>query len=185
MRDAGGTATAEIRFTTLFEATYRDVRAFAQRRLPDAGAVDDVVSETFFVAWRRLEQVPRDQREALLWLYRVAQYGVLNAYRSERRRQALRERLRESVRSTATDGHRIVVLDDESEILASAFATLAEGDRTLLLLAAWEGLAGSELATVLGCSEGAAATRLSRARKRLAEAVDAADAVGPSRRGRA
>jgi len=174
----GVTGSTEARFRSLFEATYREVQSFAVRRLPAHTAVDDVVSETFLVAWRRFEQVPADEGEALLWLYRVAQYGVLNAQRGERRRRALRERLRAAIPAVSHDGHRLVVLDDESETLASAFATLPEDDRTVLLLAAWEGLTGGALATVLGCSAGAAGARLSRARGRFAEAVELADQPG-------
>lgn len=175
MSDDAEVGAAEARFTTLFHATYREVRSFAMRRLPDSDAVDDVVSETFLVAWRRFAQVPADQSEALLWLYRVAQYGVLNTVRGDRRRQALRDRLRAAVPAVTSDGCRLVVLDQESDLLASAFAALREDDRTVLLLAAWEGLTGHELAVVLGCSDGAAATRLSRARSRFAAAVDAFD----------
>lgn len=171
MKDLAGTVSAEARFRVLFEATYREVRAFAVRRLPDRSAVDDVVSETFLVAWRRFEQVPTDHAEALLWLYRVAQYGVLNAHRGERRRHALRERMRASVPAVAQDRDPLVALDDERETLVSAFATLPEEDRTVLLLAAWEGLTGQALAAVLDCTVTAAATRLSRARSRFASAV--------------
>lgn len=178
MSNSGGTASDEARFRTLFEATYRDVRSFALRRLPDVSAVDDVVSETFLVAWRRFEQVPADQSEALLWLYRVAQYGVLNAQRGERRRHALRERLRVAVPAITHDGDRVVVLDDECETLTSAFATLPEDDRTVLLLAAWEGLTGQALAIVLDCTAATAATRLFRARARFAAAVESDEVEG-------
>jgi len=173
IRSAGAAAfePRDERFEELFHATYRDVLAFALRRLSDRASADDVVSETFLVAWRRFEQVPADSSEALLWLYRVAQYGVLNAERSQRRRVALRDRLRITVPVTALDGQRVVVLDEEAESLALAFATLPEVDRTILLLSAWEGLRPGQIATVLGCSAGAAATRLSRAGTRFEHAV--------------
>jgi len=165
----------EERFEQLFHATYRDVLAFTLRRLSDRASADDVVSETFVVAWRRFEQVPADPSEALLWLYRVAQYGVLNAERGMRRRATLRDRLRTTVPVTALDGQRVVALDDEAESLARAFATLPEDDRTILLLSAWEGLRPAQIASVLGCSSGAAATRLSRARTRFEQAVSSGD----------
>lgn len=180
IRSAGAAAFAlqEERFEELFHATYRDVLAFALRRLRDRASADDVVSETFLVAWRRFEQVPADPSEALVWLYRVAQYGVLNAARSQRRRVALRDRIRTTVPATALDGQHVVVLDDEAESLAIAFATLPEDDRTILLLSAWEGLRPGQIGIVLGCSAGAAATRLSRARTRFEDAVSGGDEFG-------
>jgi RNA polymerase sigma-70 factor, ECF subfamily len=47
----------------LFTAHARAVRAYAVRRVP-AGEIDDVVSDVFVVAWRRLDEVPAD---ALPW----------------------------------------------------------------------------------------------------------------------
>lgn len=64
-----------------------------------------------------------------------------------------------------------LVVDDE----VTAFTSLREDDRKVLILAAWEGLTGRELAVALGCSDAAATTRLSRARSRLAASADAFD----------
>lgn len=179
MRKAGAATVSlqEERFEELFHATYTDVRAFALRRMSDRCCADDVVSETFLVAWRRFDQVPGDPAEALLWLYRVAMYGVLNATRGDRRRAALRDRLQREAPNGARLGAYVVVHDESGDVLAGAFAMLTEPDRTILLLAAWEGLRPAQLAVVLGCSDGAAATRLSRARTRFEEMVSAEDAA--------
>ena len=59
----------------------------------------------------------------------------------------------------------------DGELLA-ALARLGPRDREALLLAAWEGLQGAELAAALGCSAAAAKVRLHRARRRLAAELD-------------
>lgn len=166
------TTSDEARFREVFTATYRQLRAFALRRLGDSAAVDDVVAEVFLVAWRRIDDVPADPREATLWLYQIAQYTVANARRGARRRDALHDRLRGA--AAAAHGARAAVATadgDDAVTLAFAFAELSEADRSVLLLAAWEGLFGEELGLVLGCSGAAAATRLSRARGRFEDAV--------------
>jgi RNA polymerase sigma-70 factor (ECF subfamily) len=60
-------AVDEVRRRTqlesLFNAHAGAVRAYARRRI-DAVAADDVVSEVFVIAWRRLDDVPDD---ALPW----------------------------------------------------------------------------------------------------------------------
>ena len=59
--------------------------------------------------------------------------------------------------------------------MASVFRALAAvgaGDREILLLSAWDDLSISEIATVLGCSENAAALRLHRARLRLTKVYE-------------
>ena len=50
--------TAQIRFEQLFGANEHLVRAYCARRVP-ADAVDDVLAETFSVAWRKFDEVPR------------------------------------------------------------------------------------------------------------------------------
>lgn len=138
-------------------------------------SVDDVVAETYLVAWRRFDQVPEDPSKALFWLYRVALYATKNSCRGDRRRQVLRDRLRSTTPTHGSPNLSAGPLEDETDQLASAFASLSEDDRTVLLLAAWEGLTGPALATVLECSVGAATTRLSRARSRFKLAVDGPD----------
>ena len=68
----------EARFTHIYDAHYSAVRAYAWRRRPDAA--DDVVAETFTVAWRRLDDVPP---EALPWLIGVARKVLHNLRRAD------------------------------------------------------------------------------------------------------
>jgi RNA polymerase sigma-70 factor, ECF subfamily len=72
----------ETRFTRLFETHYAAVRAYAWRRGPDTA--DDVVAETFALAWQRFDRVPS---EPLPWLIAIARNVRLNQERGERRRR--------------------------------------------------------------------------------------------------
>jgi RNA polymerase sigma factor (sigma-70 family) len=142
----------------LFRRHATDVLAYALRRSPPAGA-DDVVSEVFLVAARKLCDVPED--EPLLWLYAVARRALANQRRSERRREALHGAL-VVLRRDAPAAHA-----DVGSALLDALAALNPRDREVLMLSAWEGLSAREAAVVLGCSEAAVHQRLSRARSRL------------------
>ena len=55
--------------------------------------------------------------------------------------------------------------------LTAALARLSGSDRELLLLIAWDGLSPAEAATVLGIKPATARVRLSRARRRLTQAL--------------
>src|SRR6478672_3188813 len=79
----------EVQFERLFRSEADAVRAYALRRADPADA-DDVVAETFLVAWRRLDDVPSDPRP---WLLSVARRVVANRRRSNRRVVSLTERL--------------------------------------------------------------------------------------------
>ena len=78
----------EARFNRLYERHFDAVRAYAWRRAPSLA--DEIVAETFLVAWRRLPEVPDD---ALPWLIGVARNVRANLHRSDRRRDALVQRL--------------------------------------------------------------------------------------------
>ena len=82
-------ATREERFELLFRANYPAVRAYALRRT-SREAAQDAVSETFLVAWRRLDELPVD---ALPWLYGVARRVLANQRRSADRGAALEQRV--------------------------------------------------------------------------------------------
>lgn len=149
------------RFERLWYEHAGAVIAYVSRRAP-ADAVDDAVAETFLVAWRRLERVPDN---ALPWLYGVARRALANQRRGQTRAVALVERL-------ALERPRVVVDVADSRVL-EALAILAEGDRELLMLIAWEGLQPDEAAASLGVSAVATRVRLHRARRRFAAALSA------------
>jgi RNA polymerase sigma-70 factor (ECF subfamily) len=152
----------EARFNRVYELHLDAVRAYAWRRAP--GVADEVVAETFLVAWRRLEEVPDD---ALPWLIGVARNVRANLRRSDRRRDALAQRLEPE----ATVGGDVATSVVERDALRSALAGLSEGDREILLLTAWDDLDRDQVARALRCSRANVAVRLFRARRRLETAV--------------
>lgn len=68
-------------------------------------------------------------------------------------------------------GSDVGVLVTDDLVLREAWLTLAERDREVLMLAAWEGLTEAQIAVVLDMSVGGASAALSRARSRLREAI--------------
>lgn len=146
------------RFDGVAGPAIEPLRRYLARRT-DAATADDVLSEVLLVCWRRLDAVPE---EPLPWLYGVARLQLRNAQRSARRQERLVAR--------AADGLRQPAAPDAAAV-HDALGALRPQDAELLRLWAWEGLGPAELATVLGISANAAAIRLHRARRRLAEAL--------------
>jgi RNA polymerase sigma-70 factor, ECF subfamily len=166
-----------LRFRAIYEANYDRILGYIIRRTePDA--VDDIVAETFTIAWRRLDDVPTGE-EARLWLYGAARRVLANHERAKRRRDRLLTRLRDQATSPI---HRPRTTDDDSA-LADAFARLPPADREILSLMAWEELDAGQIGRVLGCSRGAVRIRLHRARRRLVrELARERTEQGPARR---
>jgi RNA polymerase sigma-70 factor (ECF subfamily) len=153
-------AADEERFVELYERTYGDVLRYARRRV-DEDAARDATAETFLVAWRRLEAIPD---ESLPWLYGVARGILANESRRSRRQGRTASRIAASVPEAPSDHLDRI---GEAELVASALATLSDGDREVISLVAWEGLDAQAAGKVLGCSAGTFAVRLHRARQRL------------------
>lgn len=152
----------EARLEALFRRHYRDVALYVRRRVePDL--VEDVVAETFLVAWRRLDEVPVDARP---WLLGVARKTLSTQRRSTARRQSLVTRLE----ATHGSGERN---DQPGELgVAEALMRLSAKDREAITLVAWDGLSPAEAALVVGQSPIAFRVRLHRAKRRLREQLD-------------
>jgi RNA polymerase sigma factor (sigma-70 family) len=152
------------RFRALHRDTYADLLRFVERRIP-ADEAEDVVSTVFLTAWRRLADVPPDARP---WLFAVARRTMANQTRGWLRRQAL------DVRLNAAENH---VPDGSAGAaqridLERAWRTLSPADREALALIAFDGLTSEQAATVLNCRRSTFAMRLTRARKRLQDALN-------------
>jgi RNA polymerase sigma-70 factor (ECF subfamily) len=141
---------AEERFRSVF-AHLGAVAAYAQRR--GHADADAAAAEVMTIAWRRLEDVPRDDPRP--WLFATARNVVL----ADRRRA---RRMSPPV-DLASDMPGLE-LDAELE---SALRALSYVDREALLLVAWEDLTPSQAARSLGISPAAFRVRLLRARRRL------------------
>lgn len=150
----------------LFRAHADRVYAYARRHVgPDAA--DDVVSETFLVAWRRRSELPENP---LPWLLVVARNLIAHHRRSRARSDrfwasAVRE-LWEIPVGPAADAEV-----QERDACLRALARCTPAEREALLLVAWDGLTPTEAARVAGCSVRAFTVRLSRGRARLRDGL--------------
>jgi RNA polymerase sigma-70 factor, ECF subfamily len=159
---------AEPEFEDFYRQYYGRVLAFALRRA-SRSAADDVAAETFIVAWRRRGEIVGDP---LPWLYGVARRVLANQLRGARRADALAERAILLAECGGTSGESPIA----DTPIGIALASLRERDREALILTAWDELAPAQAARVLGCSAAAFRVRLHRAKKRLAQALEEAEA---------
>ncbi len=139
-------------FSAVYRECYPRVLAYAASHAGGRLA-EDITSETFTIAWRRLDQMPPN---ALPWLLGIARNLVRTA-----RRQVWHDELDD------------VVADDDFALveLRAALASLSEVDQEALTLIAWHGLAPAEAARVLDCTTATFYVRLHRARRRLRAAL--------------
>ncbi|NYH51736.1 RNA polymerase sigma-70 factor (ECF subfamily) [Nocardiopsis arvandica] len=172
------------RFGEIFRRHAPALHRYAARRLggPDA---DDVVAETFHIAFRKRHRYDPGRPDARPWLWRIAANLVRRHHRTETRhyRALARTGVDPVLEGFADRAAERVDATSLSGSLAAALARLSKGDRDTLLLVAWGELTYEETALVLGVPVGTVRSRLHRARKRvraaLAATTDATAATTP------
>lgn len=156
------------RFERIAEETLEPLQRYLRRRAP-AHDAEDVLSEVLLTVWRRIEDAPTES--PLPWCYGIARRALANHRRGDRRRLRLVTRL---------GAEPVIHHPDSADLqsdpdLVAALRTLPDTDQEALRLWAWEQLEPREIAVTLGLTPNAAALRLSRARKKLAEALTRQD----------
>ena len=161
--------TDRARLQVAFDAHLDALQRYCLRRIA-VDDVNDVVSEVFMVAWRKINQMP-DGDETLPWLYRVAQLEINNRRRSRRRFSALKEKVSGLAPDSPAGPESTIVRNDELDHLMSALSQLRPEDQEVLLLRTYEDLDYSQMSVALACSPEAARKRLARALRRLRRAA--------------
>lgn len=159
-------------FTVLFRRHAPHIQRYVVRRLGQ-DAADDIVAETFLLAFRQRDSYDQARADARPWLYGIATNLIGRHRRAEiRLYRALARTGADPVMEPFTDR-----VDDQvsagtaSRRLAVGLARLPDQLRDTLLLVAWSGLSYEEAATALGVPVGTVRSRMSRARSRLRRAL--------------
>jgi RNA polymerase sigma-70 factor (ECF subfamily) len=175
-----GSAREPERFAVLFDRYAAQIHRYAARRLGTQTA-DDIVAETFLIAFRKRDTYDLDRPLARPWLYGIATTLVARHYRREERHfRALERTGLDPLPEPMADAVVARVAAQEQERrLSGALAELSSGDRDVLLLVAWGDLGYEEVAEALGIPPGTVGSRLNRARRKLRAALGGADPTAP------
>ncbi|MCO5993608.1 RNA polymerase sigma factor [Actinoallomurus rhizosphaericola] len=163
-------------FKVIYDRYFPQIYRYVAGRL-GRDVADDVAAETFLTAFRKRDRFDPERGAVRPWLFGIATNLVGQYRRDESRRYAALARLGGE---TAGGEHeeRVaarVTAEGVRPSLARALAALPEGDRDVLLLVALGGLGYEEAAQALEIPGGTVGSRLSRARKKLREALGGTD----------
>jgi RNA polymerase sigma factor (sigma-70 family) len=166
------------RFAELYDRHAVAVYRFAARRL-GAHVAEDVVAETFTVAFRRRERYDPSYPDARPWLFGIAVTLIGRHRRSEIRMfRALARSSTPPLSITETDAvDERLTAAATGRALAEAIAELPADQRDVLLLAAWADLSYEEIAVALRVPIGTVRSRLSRARRRVRTGLSEVSAI--------
>jgi|TARA_Y100000815_G_scaffold270445_1_gene295110 RNA polymerase sigma-70 factor (ECF subfamily) len=154
-------------FKTELAGLIPHLRAFARSLCGNATAADDLAQEAMLKAWKARESY-QSGTNLKAWTFTI----LRNLFYSEKRRSWRRQQLDPEV-AEAT----LVSNDDPSSALdllalRTGLTVLPEDQREALILVGAGGLSYEETAEICGCAVGTIKSRVSRARKALAEIIE-------------
>ena len=130
---------------------------------------EDILQETFLQVWRRAADFNELRGKPFTWLVTLARSRAIDRLRSlsarERVAQASAADPAEAISDAADDASR----SEQRGIVVRALKQLPEEQKTTLLLAYFEGLTQSEIATKLGAPLGTVKTRMRSGMMKLRE----------------
>ncbi len=151
-------------FQSIVDATSRKLVRLSTRIMGNQADAEDVVQEAYVKAYRALTAGGFDRRASTAtWLYRIVVNGAIDAKRSRKRRGEASDQQLDPGWDGAALAEARVALTELDEWLAA----LPTEQRAALVLQSMEGLNNTEIAQVMGVSEGAVEQRLVRARATL------------------
>ena len=156
-------------FARLFDTHAKPVYNHAYRLTGDWSAAEEIMSETFLVAWRTRDRVEPGTGSLLPWLLGIATNKARNHRRGVGRRLALLAR-HPGPRPVEDFADASAARLDEARELAAVrevWHRLRRGEREVLVLRVWGELDYEQTAEALGVPVGTVRSRLSRARTRL------------------
>jgi len=156
----------QTRFSELLEAHQKEIYRYLYRMTGDPEDAADVLQETFLGAFQAFPKLdPGANHRA--WLYRIAHRQALNLFRSQKVRRAASLDLVAEPDDPDLNPEELSETRRLARSLNQLIHALTPRQRSALLLKKYEGLAYSDVARVLGCSEETARAQVYQAMKKV------------------
>jgi RNA polymerase sigma-70 factor (ECF subfamily) len=161
-------------FAAIFDLHRDRVFRHALRMTASVHDAEDLTAASFLELWRRRKSVRVVDGSVLPWLLVTTTNLGKNLARGQRRYRALIATLPRTEDARSSEDvtvERIEQLRIAAQV-REALNTLTPADAALIVLTMFEHYSPAQAAVVLGISDGAARTRIHRARTRMAVAIE-------------
>ncbi|MCC6148434.1 MAG: sigma-70 family RNA polymerase sigma factor [Anaerolineaceae bacterium] len=142
-------------FSMLYERYVGRIYNYIYYRTGTAVDAEDLTAKVFYRALGRISHYRSQGVPFSAWLYRIAHNLVANWYRDNSRKQEVPLEDQISLHSHADYPEQALVEDQEKENLLKTIRKLPQERQELLILKFIDRLSNSEIALIMGRSEGA------------------------------
>lgn len=143
---------------------YQRIVDFAFRHMSRKADAEDVAQETFIRVWRKAQDWQDRQLPPRSWLYRITYNLCIDELRKRKPETDVDE---QHDLSNDDSPESNVYQQQKDKLLAAAFATLSEAQRTAISLCNYQGFSNREAAGVMDISVEALESLLVRGRSKL------------------
>jgi RNA polymerase sigma factor (sigma-70 family) len=158
-------------FGLIFDRHNRAVYNLCFRVTGNWDAAEELMAETFLIAWRKREGVVFERDSVVPWLYGIASNLARNRWRRSARAARAIARLRFEREEPDFAPALISRIEQEHRArkILDLFRQLSRRDQDVIALCDWGGLTYDAAAAVLDIPVGTVRSRLARGRSRLRE----------------
>ncbi len=132
---------------------------------------EDILQEVFIQVWKRAADFDEDRGKAFTWLVTLARSRAIDRLRQLSARERLATATAQEAPPEASDAVQHAYQAEQKEIVAEALAEIPEDQRQTLLLAYFDGLTQTEIATQLKTPLGTVKTRMRSGMIKLREVL--------------
>lgn len=130
---------------------------------------EDVLQDVFLQVWRRAGDFDEQRGRPFTWLVTLARSRAIDRLRLLAARQRVAESAAQTTNEEVSDAATDTLHSEQREIVRRALAELPEEQKRTLLLAYFEGLTQTEIASRLGAPLGTVKTRMRSGMLKLRE----------------
>jgi len=164
---AQGSKAAMTEFISRY---YQRITDFAWRHMGRKADAEDIAQETFIRVWRKARDWQDRQLPPHSWLYRITYNLCIDELRKRKPQTDVDEHF--DLSGNDSPESNLYQLQKD-KLLATAFATLSETQRTAIALCNYQGLSNKEAAHVMDVSVEALESLLARGRAKLRKQLSA------------
>lgn len=164
-------------FKRFYDLLAGRIYSYAAQRVRGENA-KDIVADTFETVWRKLDEAPADSEACAAWIFKIAQYKILQEYQRIKRKHHDNRFIEDFSPKARLEGDVAEVVVDR-DLGSAIYRGLRERERELFDLVFVMDMPKPQICAVMNVSPGALKTRLSRLRDKLESLERDLTADGP------